>query len=468
MCKATHCQKSHQEWFEIDQKRAVQVLSDWAEFMKRAKPYDERGLLKKNWRDIICMMDDSGLLVTSKRLLEHHKASLYDKLIPLDSQEDLGAMPKSEEEIGFADGPNAAGLAGSKKPSRGQGTQQIRQLTLGNETPICKTDLSSKQLVTAEYSPLDGGKNVEEVSLLDRESVSKTESKTEISVHSLPQNEQILQKAIVTTDSPLEGHQPAKIELVYEEVLPLEKYPMRRKVLPQIIQPSLLTLQSTTVPETNAPTQETKETPCSGGEESRTTNVISESNIDGIFVHTKPASVRSPTPVSGPTMAVLADGPSEKVQTEVNIEPDVSINATLLLDTSGPSPKPEPPDSPTSSGLSNPQDKTASNPPGQLDREVLEKIISHSSPKEEKEADAIDLIVEQWHIGKKEEQTRTERDALDVDEKLSEKEVEFENQDETTVTQQTTGIGMETKLRGEGPDAEEGSEKTGDQGRGRR
>jgi hypothetical protein len=76
MCKAKHCQVSHQEWFEVSQKRAIQVLGDWASFFKKAQPYDwYSGLLKPEWRDVVNKLDANGEKITSTKLLEHYEAS---------------------------------------------------------------------------------------------------------------------------------------------------------------------------------------------------------------------------------------------------------------------------------------------------------------------------------------------------------------------------------------------------------
>ena len=72
MCKAPLCGKSHQEWFEISKDRAAQVLGDWADFMKKAEPYDSKGSLKNRWREVMQMIDGNGQVVTAKKLLEHY------------------------------------------------------------------------------------------------------------------------------------------------------------------------------------------------------------------------------------------------------------------------------------------------------------------------------------------------------------------------------------------------------------
>jgi hypothetical protein len=65
----------HQEWFEVSQKKAVQVVNTWAELFK-SNPYDRNGSLKTEWRNIVDAMNVDGEVITSKRLLEHYQAIL--------------------------------------------------------------------------------------------------------------------------------------------------------------------------------------------------------------------------------------------------------------------------------------------------------------------------------------------------------------------------------------------------------
>ncbi|KAH9218274.1 T5orf172 domain-containing protein [Leptodontidium sp. 2 PMI_412] len=76
ICKAAHCRKSHEEWFEISHKSAEKVVSEWAEFMKRARPYDFTGKLKSEWKKTVQDMVDSGEAVTARKLLDRYNASV--------------------------------------------------------------------------------------------------------------------------------------------------------------------------------------------------------------------------------------------------------------------------------------------------------------------------------------------------------------------------------------------------------
>jgi hypothetical protein len=66
----------HQEWFEVSQERAVQVLSMWAELFKKADPYELSGSLKSKWKNVVDAMKVDGEAITSKRLLEHYEATV--------------------------------------------------------------------------------------------------------------------------------------------------------------------------------------------------------------------------------------------------------------------------------------------------------------------------------------------------------------------------------------------------------
>jgi hypothetical protein len=76
ICKAGHCRKSHEEWFEISQEGAEKVVREWAEFMKRVRPYDSAGELKSEWRDAVQDMTDRRETVTARKLLDRYEASV--------------------------------------------------------------------------------------------------------------------------------------------------------------------------------------------------------------------------------------------------------------------------------------------------------------------------------------------------------------------------------------------------------
>ncbi|KAH8884331.1 hypothetical protein GQ53DRAFT_399305 [Thozetella sp. PMI_491] len=95
-CKVPECGKSHQEWFEVDRNRAEQVVGRWADFMKRADPYDEKGALKSEWGDLVTATIKGGGLVTGKKLLEHYELSLAGDPTPTLEPADPARAPKTE------------------------------------------------------------------------------------------------------------------------------------------------------------------------------------------------------------------------------------------------------------------------------------------------------------------------------------------------------------------------------------
>ena len=70
-CKAKHCGKSHQEWFEVSQDRAKEVLGMWAKLFKNHSPYTPEGTLTLKWREAVDMLEARSGPVTSRKLLEH-------------------------------------------------------------------------------------------------------------------------------------------------------------------------------------------------------------------------------------------------------------------------------------------------------------------------------------------------------------------------------------------------------------
>ena len=99
MCKAAWCGKSHQEWFEMSGERAKQVVSDWANFMEIARPYDKGGFLKPEWREVIKKLHHKLGLVTAERLLGLCKATLNNQGTALEKSVDLSYTSKIKEEM---------------------------------------------------------------------------------------------------------------------------------------------------------------------------------------------------------------------------------------------------------------------------------------------------------------------------------------------------------------------------------
>lgn len=99
MCKAPWCGKSHQEWFEITGEQAKRIVSDWANFMEIARPYDKDGLLKLHWKGVIKRIHHESEVVTAEKLLGLCKATMINNTTALKKDVDLSYMPKIKEEI---------------------------------------------------------------------------------------------------------------------------------------------------------------------------------------------------------------------------------------------------------------------------------------------------------------------------------------------------------------------------------
>ena len=69
MCKTLSCDKSRQEWFEVKKERAKHVLSNWADFVKRAEPYNAKGYFESQWRKFVETLFGDGRIVSGKALL---------------------------------------------------------------------------------------------------------------------------------------------------------------------------------------------------------------------------------------------------------------------------------------------------------------------------------------------------------------------------------------------------------------
>ncbi|CAI7673822.1 unnamed protein product [Penicillium bialowiezense] len=76
-CKNLQCPISHREWFEIDKKKAEQVLADWIYFVNEAKPYDSTGNLEAHWvREMAIIKKKTGGIITANELVKHYKSTL--------------------------------------------------------------------------------------------------------------------------------------------------------------------------------------------------------------------------------------------------------------------------------------------------------------------------------------------------------------------------------------------------------
>jgi hypothetical protein len=85
----------HQEWFEVSSERAIRVVSAWAEFFKKAGPYEISGELGSGWRSVVDSMKVEGEAVTSRTLLEHYKTSVGRNIL-------LGEKSVIAKQVAFA------------------------------------------------------------------------------------------------------------------------------------------------------------------------------------------------------------------------------------------------------------------------------------------------------------------------------------------------------------------------------
>ncbi len=149
-CKASWCGKSHQEWFEVSKERAAQVLGEWADFMKRAEPYDSKGWLKNRWREVVKMMDGTGEVVTAKKLLEHHKGWLVKEATLVKEPVGLGHAPKIKEEVGFGYIPKVGRRETLEETLVRVGSLRTEEPILPKETPLVKSEALPKQIPLVE------------------------------------------------------------------------------------------------------------------------------------------------------------------------------------------------------------------------------------------------------------------------------------------------------------------------------
>jgi hypothetical protein len=128
-------QIQHQEWFEVSEARAMQVLKTWAELFKKASPYSLEGSLKSEWRSLVDAMEQDGEAITSKRLSER-----YDAMVAKDTALAKQAANRKEPAIGKV----AAVATEATVPAI------IEELKPSVSSSSAKQDLSSTSQVTQE------------------------------------------------------------------------------------------------------------------------------------------------------------------------------------------------------------------------------------------------------------------------------------------------------------------------------
>lgn len=204
MCKG--CRKSHQEWFEISKERAEQVLRAWADFIKKAEPYGPGGILKIRWKEVVGTMEENGEVVTAKKLLDHYEASLMAMKI--------------------GNGSEARHLKASKEDFERVDSLQVDQPTLSKETALLKSETWPKRNPLVEI-PLPN----------------------------------VLKKP--KSDPLLKWEPLLKSEPVHEEVLALERIPVKKELSPeQIPLPSSPLPRPSGYHKNTDSSQDTKESEC--------------------------------------------------------------------------------------------------------------------------------------------------------------------------------------------------------------
>ncbi|EXJ84090.1 hypothetical protein A1O3_04757 [Capronia epimyces CBS 606.96] len=239
-CKAPWCRKSHQEWFEVSKERAIEVLRDWAAFMKVVKPYDSRGDLEEKWEKFLKIMDDTHEVVTAKKMWEHHERLLLEKTALIDDTPDLKHPAEIKEMVGLGSIPKVPVGRDQEAVVAGADWPRVEQPSLKIE-PFHHNDVLSQARPQATSRPTEekmaSAKLIDAALLLATGILSKTESvsKTEsgLETKSLPQTEPMLQtesfatRPVPKTESALPIETLPKVESLPEtdSVLPTETLP---------------------------------------------------------------------------------------------------------------------------------------------------------------------------------------------------------------------------------------------------
>ncbi|KAJ5367270.1 hypothetical protein N7541_001211 [Penicillium brevicompactum] len=79
-CMNPECSTRHQEWFEVDKKKAEQLLRDWIYFINEAQPYDLDGELKTDWVRVIDHIKSQTGGITASELVKYYNSTLTNVL----------------------------------------------------------------------------------------------------------------------------------------------------------------------------------------------------------------------------------------------------------------------------------------------------------------------------------------------------------------------------------------------------
>ncbi|KAJ9656258.1 hypothetical protein H2198_005109 [Neophaeococcomyces mojaviensis] len=184
-CKV--CVRSHQEWFEISKEAAIQVLFDWAKFMKRAEPYDLNGNLKDEWKKLANVMYKSGKTLTAKELLRHYQESLVA------ASASVGHALKINGEQHFESISQIESQENTKALVH-KGSSLIEKPEPHEETLPVKCEAPPEEALLAELSLVKAEKQLETDTLFE----AKVSLETEESVKTkpLPKSEQVYEELL--------------------------------------------------------------------------------------------------------------------------------------------------------------------------------------------------------------------------------------------------------------------------------
>jgi hypothetical protein len=490
MCKAPWCRKSHKEWFEISEERAAQVLSDWADFMKRAEPYDSEGWLKSWWREVVEMMDGNGEVTTAKKLLERYEESLVEEATLVEELVDLGHAPKIEEEEGFGYIPKVGRLGTAV------GSLLIEEPAWPKETPLLKSEALPKQIPLVEISCPMAEKQPKSDQLFKTKPLPKTEPL--FKAEPLSRNEPLsITEPLSQTQPqfknkpPCEKFSPAKTKLFNTEPLPKTQFlftaqppfkieplsktgplfkaeslfrteplpksePVREEVpapettpvkeLPpeQIPLPPSPLLQPTTFPQDTLSSQETKPGPRTGTEETSAIDIIanSDTNITVVDTSSNPkfnSSVSPSAPSSLSATTLPSATPSEDTPPQTNTPTSTDTSTTTNsppLNFSDPSSELNPSATSASPG---PKVEPAPDSPAPPVTEISEALLTLSTDEQEELVETLTSTTQRQQNAEGDGQAEPESELFRCDGQIREEEIKSHNQDESTETEKKMG-----------------------------
>ena len=300
MCKAPWCRKSHQEWFEISEEQAAQVLRDWADFMEIAEPYDSEGQLKNWWREVVEMMDGNGEVVTAKKLLEHYEESLVEEATLVEEPVEP-TWPKETPLLKSEALPEQIPLVEISFPKaekQPKSDQLFKTKPLPKTEPLLKTEPLSRNEPLSQTQPQYKSKPPYEklspakTTLFNTEPLPKTQflftAQPPFKIGPLSKTGPLFKAESLFRTEPVPKSEPVREEVSAPETTPVKELPREQIPLP----PSPL-LQSTTFPQDILPSQETKLGLRTGTEETSAVDIIANSDANITVVDTLPSTTPS-------------------------------------------------------------------------------------------------------------------------------------------------------------------------------